>query len=71
MRRLFLEMLMTLLKFADVSLAYGAMPLLDGVSWQIARGERVCIIGRNGTGKSSMLRLVKGDQMADDGALRD
>ncbi|MDH4872592.1 ATP-binding cassette domain-containing protein [Pseudomonas sp. BN515] len=58
---------MTLLKFTDVSLAYGAMPLLDKVSWQIARGERVCIIGRNGTGKSSLLRLVKGDQFADDG----
>ncbi|GAB3463697.1 ATP-binding cassette domain-containing protein [Azotobacter salinestris] len=60
---------MTLLKFTDVSLAYGAMPLLDQVSWQIARGERVCIIGRNGTGKSSMLRLVKGDQQADDGEI--
>ncbi|MBM7060952.1 ATP-binding cassette domain-containing protein [Pseudomonas sp. UL073] len=58
---------MTLLKFTDVSLAYGAMPLLDQVSWQIARGERVCIIGRNGTGKSSLLRLVKGDQQPDDG----
>ncbi|HSC83894.1 MAG TPA: ATP-binding cassette domain-containing protein, partial [Pseudomonas sp.] len=60
---------MTLLKFADVSLAYGAMPLLDKVSWQIARGERVCIIGRNGTGKSSMLRLVKGEQSGDDGEI--
>ncbi|MDH4561062.1 ATP-binding cassette domain-containing protein [Pseudomonas sp. BN411] len=60
---------MTLLKFTDVSLAYGAMPLLDKVSWQIARGERVCIIGRNGTGKSSLLRLVKGDQFADDGEI--
>lgn len=50
---------MTLLKFSDVSLAFGAMPLLDKVSWQIARGERVCIIGRNGTGKSSMMKLVK------------
>ncbi|MEE4465477.1 ATP-binding cassette domain-containing protein, partial [Azotobacter chroococcum] len=60
---------MTLLKFTDVSLAYGAMPLLDKVSWQIARGERVCIIGRNGTGKSSMLRLVKGEQNADDGEI--
>ncbi|MBA1289116.1 ATP-binding cassette domain-containing protein [Pseudomonas japonica] len=58
---------MTLLKLSDVSLAYGAMPLLDKVSWQIARGERVCIIGRNGTGKSSMLRLVRGDQKPDDG----
>lgn len=60
---------MSLLKFTDVSLAYGAMPLLDGVSWQIERGERVCIIGRNGTGKSSMLRLVKGDQSPDDGEI--
>ena len=50
-------------------LAYGTTPLLDGVSWQIARGERVCIIGRNGTGKSSMLRLVKGDRSADDGEI--
>lgn len=60
---------MSLLKFTNVSLAYGAMPLLDGVSWQIERGERVCIIGRNGTGKSSMLRLVRGDQMPDDGEI--
>ena len=60
---------MTLLKFSDVSLAFGAMPLLDKVSWQIARGERVCIIGRNGTGKSSMLRLVKGEQKPDDGEI--
>jgi ATP-binding cassette subfamily F protein uup len=67
MRARFLEKLMTLLKLSDVSLAFGAMPLLDKVSWQIARGERVCIIGRNGTGKSSMLRLVKGDQKPDEG----
>ena len=60
---------MTLLKVSDVSLAFGSMPLLDKVSWQIARGERVCIIGRNGTGKSSMLKLVKGIQKPDDGAV--
>jgi ATP-binding cassette subfamily F protein uup len=69
MRAPFLETPMTLLKFTDVSLAFGAMPLLERVSWQIARGERVCIIGRNGTGKSSMLRLVKGEQVADDGSI--
>ena len=60
---------MTLLKLTEVSLAYGTHPLLDGVSWQIARGERVCIIGRNGTGKSSMLSLVKGSQLPDDGEI--
>src|SRR5690606_36706145 len=52
-----------------VSLAYGSMPLLDKVSRQIDRGERVCIIGRNGTGKSSMLRLVKGDRLPDEGEI--
>jgi ATP-binding cassette subfamily F protein uup len=61
------KIVMTLLKLSDVSLAYGTTPLLDRVSWQIARGERVCIIGRNGTGKSSMLRLIKGQQSVDDG----
>src|SRR5450830_293660 len=69
MRAQFLEKRMTLLKFSDVSLAFGAMPLLDKVSWQIARGERVCIIGRNGTGKSSMMKLVKGDQKPDEGSV--
>jgi ATP-binding cassette subfamily F protein uup len=64
-----MEMPMTLLKCTGVSLAFGAMPLLDGVSWQIARGERVCVIGRNGTGKSSLLRLIKGEQMPDDGEI--
>ncbi|NLY12694.1 MAG: ATP-binding cassette domain-containing protein [Gammaproteobacteria bacterium] len=58
---------MTLLKLTQVSLAYGATPLLEEVSWQIARGERVCIIGRNGTGKSSMLHIVKGTRLPDSG----
>ncbi len=58
---------MTLLKLTQVSLAYGATPLLEEVSWQIARGERVCIIGRNGTGKSSMLHIVKGTRAHDTG----
>lgn len=40
MRAQFLEKRMTLLKFSDVSLAFGAMPLLDKVSWQIAEFEQ-------------------------------
>ncbi|NLC09469.1 MAG: ATP-binding cassette domain-containing protein, partial [Gammaproteobacteria bacterium] len=58
---------MTLLKMNQVSLAYGVTPLLEKVSWQISRGERVCIIGRNGTGKSTLLRVVKGEQQQDEG----
>lgn len=60
---------MTLMKMSKVSLAYGVTPLLEQVSWQIAKGERVCVIGRNGTGKSTMLRVVKGEQAADEGEL--
>ena len=60
---------MALLSFTDVSLAYGLNPLLDKVSFQLDRGERVCLIGRNGAGKSSLFRLVSGEQPADEGEL--
>lgn len=60
---------MTLLKMTQVSLAYGVTPLLEQVSWQISKGERVCVIGRNGTGKSTLLRVVKGEQIPDEGEI--
>lgn len=60
---------MALLKFTNVSLAYGLIPLLDKISFQVDKGERVCIIGRNGTGKSSLLSLVKGNSFPDDGEI--
>lgn len=60
---------MALLKLNQISLAYGMNPLLDTVSWQITRGERVCLIGRNGSGKSSMLKLVQGSQLPDSGEI--
>jgi ATP-binding cassette subfamily F protein uup len=47
-----------LLRLDDVSLAFGARPLLEHASLQVADGERVCVVGRNGEGKSSLLRLV-------------
>lgn len=60
---------MSLLKMSQVSLAYGMNPLLDQVSWQIEKGERVCLIGRNGSGKSSLLKLVQGSQLPDGGEI--
>jgi ATP-binding cassette subfamily F protein uup len=39
---------------------FGSRPLLDHVDLQVGEGERVCLIGRNGEGKSSLLRLVAG-----------
>ena len=56
-----------LLRFDNVSLAYGARPLLDQVSLHIDAGERVCLVGRNGEGKSSLLKLARGEQPPDAG----
>lgn len=58
-----------LLRFDDVSLAFGSRPLLDHVDLSIGERERVCIVGRNGEGKSSLLRLVAGVTPPDDGAV--
>ena len=58
-----------LLRFDDVSLAFGSRPLLDHVSLLVDEGERVCLVGRNGEGKSSLLRLVAGLVTPDDGSI--
>lgn len=56
-----------LIIFDHVSLAFGAEPLLDNVNLQISSAERVCLIGRNGTGKSSLLKVVEGSVLPDEG----
>ena len=61
---------MPLLRFDEVSIAYGDQPLLDKASFQIDAGERVCLIGRNGAGKSTLMRLVAGVALPDDGVIR-
>ena len=58
-----------LLKLDQVSLAFGSRPLLDHATLQVEQGERVCIVGRNGEGKSSLLRLVSGAMQPDSGAV--
>jgi ATP-binding cassette subfamily F protein uup len=60
---------MALLSLRDVGLAFGGPKILDGVSLQIERGERVCLLGRNGEGKSTLLRLIDGEIEPDDGDL--
>jgi ATP-binding cassette subfamily F protein uup len=58
---------MPLLKLENASLAFGHVALLDHAEFQLDPGERVALIGRNGTGKSSLLRLLGGLAQPDDG----
>ena len=58
---------MPLLTFDRLELAYGHWPLLDGASLVIEAGERVGLIGRNGTGKSSLLKIIAGINPPDAG----
>jgi len=58
---------MPLVSLDHVSLAYGHLPLLDGASVRIEPGERICVIGRNGTGKSTLLQVVGGTLAPDTG----
>ncbi len=60
---------MPLLTLDHVSMAYGHLPLLEDASMQIDARERVCLIGRNGTGKSTLLQIISGDVTPDAGSL--
>ncbi|AXA73089.1 ABC transporter ATP-binding protein [Achromobacter insolitus] len=59
--------LATLITLTDIQLAYGHHPLLDHADFAIQAGERIGLIGRNGAGKSSLLRLLDGRTQPDDG----
>jgi ATP-binding cassette subfamily F protein uup len=61
---------MPIVTIQQVSLAYGHWPLLDRADLVIEPGERIGLIGRNGTGKSSLLRLLSGQALPDDGTIR-
>jgi len=60
---------MALLSLRNVTLAFGGAPLLDGASLQVERGERICLLGRNGAGKSSLLALAAGEVAPDAGVI--
>ena len=60
---------MALINLRNIQLGYGGPLLLDGVNLNINRGERICLIGRNGEGKSTLMRLIAGDIKADDGEM--
>ncbi len=62
-------MSIALITLNGVHLAYGHHPLLDGADLAIQANERIGLIGRNGAGKSSLLRLLDGRNQPDDGAI--
>ncbi|MES2918043.1 MAG: ATP-binding cassette domain-containing protein [Pseudomonadota bacterium] len=60
---------MSLLTLRDVTLSFGAAPLLDHAGFTLERGERVCVVGRNGEGKSTLLKVVEGRLLPDSGEI--
>lgn len=56
-----------MIKLNNICLAFGAHPLLDGLELSINSGERVALVGRNGTGKSTLLRIIAGEIIPEDG----
>ncbi|MDR2851656.1 MAG: ATP-binding cassette domain-containing protein [Burkholderiaceae bacterium] len=61
---------MTLMTLLDAQLAYGHVLLLDHAAFSLQEDERVGLIGRNGAGKSSLLKILAGLEQPDDGALQ-
>lgn len=61
---------MAILTLTKVQLAFGAQPLLDNVDFNLETGERVCLLGRNGMGKSTLLKVIAGMVKPDDGEVR-
>jgi len=58
---------MALIDMRDVCWGFGELPLLENVTFRIGKGERVCLVGRNGVGKSTLLKLLGGEILPDSG----
>ena len=60
---------MALVSLQDISLSFGGAPLLDKLNLEIEAGERVCLVGRNGVGKSTLMKLLAGELQPDSGRI--
>jgi len=58
-----------LIRITDAELAYGEAHILYQTEFRVSKGERVCLVGRNGAGKSSLLKILSGQQVLDDGQM--
>ncbi|MGV6816614.1 MAG: ATP-binding cassette domain-containing protein [Thiotrichales bacterium] len=60
---------MALLRLQNIQLSYGLTPLFEGVDFSIDQGERVALVGRNGEGKSTLMKIIAGSVKPDDGEI--
>ena len=60
---------MALLNISELRVAFDEPPLLDHVGLNVERGERICLLGRNGTGKSTLMKCIVGDFEQDGGEI--
>jgi ATP-binding cassette subfamily F protein uup len=60
---------MALCSVQSLTIGFGGPPLLDGVSFTLDAGERVCLVGRNGEGKSTLIRILAGEETPDNGTM--
>lgn len=60
---------MPLLQLRQVTLRYSQLPLLDQVDFQVDAGERICLLGRNGAGKTSLMRIITGEEAPNGGEI--
>ena len=60
---------MPILSVQNILLRFGGPPLLDNVSFDIEAGDRICLVGRNGEGKSTLLKILTGEMEANSGEI--
>src|SRR6185436_2545010 len=58
-----------LISLQNITFSFGARMILEDASWQIGTGERIGLVGSNGTGKSTLLRLMTGSYTVDSGVI--
>jgi ATP-binding cassette subfamily F protein uup len=60
---------MSLISIHSISMAFGGLPVLDNISLDIQKGQRICLLGRNGVGKSTLLKIIAKDLAPDSGTI--
>jgi ATP-binding cassette subfamily F protein uup len=60
---------MPLLQLRQITLKYSSAPLLDQIDFQVDAGERICLLGRNGAGKTSLMRIITGEETPNEGEI--